>query len=373
MDSILRRCWQRLTRRNAAGQRGAAMVETVIVMPIGLLIIFAALEFAIYTYYQLLADGAAFSDAFLYARGADAQGGVVSGLYPQILQTNIKLSRGYASRLGQTNGFATPNGGGSGSRLGGSTTIGGLAVKAVVTQAITLDFPLLPSGPIPSSFQSVAYEPITYEAGANYDAGGSTSAQQLANTSIDYFKNNTDNAPPYSVGRAVIPICLDNPGWTVCSNVVQRPMALAEYLDEDNWGRSLPGVGDGNRNNVFWEAACHEAVFAMIANRLRGLIYQYEPPEFQQNGDFPPPGPPTGMPCKVSGGNNGCAAAYTTPATIADRVYLDSLFNGLNDPTYTNQPLDGTLVGTMLLFPSPLGWTSTALNAPLTPQAGCQW
>jgi hypothetical protein len=272
-------------------QRGAVVVETALVIGIGLTLLLFSVQVGVLGFLQITADAASFVDAHQNVVGSLNTAGpeaATHAIFPEIAtgdiagvpqaapSASVPVDYGYNSTNPAELAASNQN------RHGGVSMLQPVLYSTTVTPHsyfTRLGKKLGVSG--------ADVEPLWTECGAHHDVvnsnggcGGSSS--NPSNYQVNYFSQG-ENTPPFYVGFNYMEHCLDNQPWYAnCSssgtiggtNFIA--LGMGEYLDTDNWSAGQPGasgtgvgVGVGAiavaPNSTFEYAACHQRVYAQLA------------------------------------------------------------------------------------------------------------
>ena len=285
-------------------ERGAVMVETALVVGIGLTMLLFSVQVGVLGFLQVTADAASFVDAHQNVVGAlpnatNPEAGT-HGIFPQIATADIAgspapapiatLPVNYLYNSTNSNDVATSN----------QNRHGGVSMLQPIQYTTTVK---------PHSFftrlgqklgvSGADIEPQWTECGAHHDVVNSNAAcgaaAPPANFQVNYFSQG-ENTPPFYVGFNYIQHCLDDQPWSTCSssggiggtNFIA--LGMGEFLDVDNWtstqagasgvGTTLPGT---TPVSTFEYTACHQRVYSQLAQffsqypDLISMYNAYEP------------------------------------------------------------------------------------------------
>lgn len=299
-----------MKRDKRSGIRGAALVETALVSSLVLMLLFGAVQIAIVGFYQMAADGAAFTNAHQIAmiqsistpdpsQNSSAHTWTQNNILPNAMQ-------GTSTTAAETISAApTPPGnldaslttqfglGNQLSRHGGFSLLQSTQLAATVTQTNIAGLLTLNGTTGNISVTGVAIEPeflemCAHKASSCTDIGAGGNASSSFTTKNNYFTAG-ENTPPYMAGFHFLKRCVDQTttdapltvpnGWSACQNTEFRSLGLAAELDAYNWGPSdsnnpnadgvygqtISTAGLG-LNGAFRDLACHQRKYAAIAN-----------------------------------------------------------------------------------------------------------
>ncbi|MGH7706956.1 MAG: TadE/TadG family type IV pilus assembly protein [Vulcanimicrobiaceae bacterium] len=261
----------------AGRSRGAAMVETALVMSLVLMLLFGALRLAIVGYYQMTADVGAFELAHFAALGVGSSQTpqqATQSIFTVTTHSNFALSTqpNPAPTIAVPD-FGAYNYSNASQRIGGNAFLRSVQESGVVT-ATTDGIPFVNHGPI--TLNGISAEPQTSESGYHFNITGSNfnSAGDFSSRK-DYYAQG-ENAPPYSMGLHFMNTCLDGQGsgtgpyfWYYgnggCASVSDQPVGIAALLDANDYGAPINGVDQGA---TFYAMKCHAHYFAVLAQSL---------------------------------------------------------------------------------------------------------
>jgi hypothetical protein len=263
--------------------RGAALVETALVMSVVMLIMLASINLATIGFYQMSADAAAFFDAHASAlrRSCSPTGTVGSSIFTRIPLASFSCTTiaGQNWKMPVTGyrpfGDADPT-----HVLGGYSIVQGSQIRTTV-DATAASIGLLPGG-LKAPILGQAFEPQFDEYGVHYNADTNQSGSLSWFTNrVDYFTGG-ENTPPYFVGSRIMRMCGDTlfgtgttaPShtgawvgapednyvwvckflWFFCSWVNQPIWNPQDHWDP-NAGASVPGTT--YRTSTPWSACTH--------------------------------------------------------------------------------------------------------------------
>jgi hypothetical protein len=179
---------------------------------------------------------------------------------PAMSQDQTVLDSGY--------GFDQTN-----NRHGGVSMIQPMQTLSKVTKSGLAALSLFDGGSVMVS--GIGIDPTYAETGVHGNIAGNsfgTSASFLS--ANDYFTQG-ENTPPYFGGFHYQESCdvADDPNtsWNACPvTTTYRALGLAEYLDNDNWGRTPNGVAPAQQA-VFWETLFHQQTYAAMVAALSAV------------------------------------------------------------------------------------------------------
>ncbi len=258
-------------------QRGAALPETALVLTLVLMVVIGAIRVALVGYQQVSVDGAAFFNA--HQTGVkQTYPGVATQLDPNAATQNAFPRTASADATISPQTYAPPNAdvstnygfSNSGNRHGGASLMQPLQTISTVTRS-NLDAIGIFGGSL-LTVSGIGVEPSFQETGVHGNIGGNDFGTQAAFAGAkDYFSQG-ENTPPYFGGFNYLYFCPTpdsaSTPWNSCPQAEQfLALGLAEYLDEDNWGRSQNGIAPEG-SAVFWETLYHQNVYANISTAL---------------------------------------------------------------------------------------------------------
>jgi len=275
--------------------RGAAVVETALVVGVVLVMVLGAVQVGVIGYLQMSADAASFVNAHQNVIGVSS--GTPADATAQVFPAfnNPANSSISASPLPAPSptiyvdyGYNDPDptiaAGSSANRHGGASIMEPAQMQSTVSRqnvASILGVLINVSGSM--------IEPQWLENGAHFDVANDNYGNTASNMQVNYFTNG-ENVPPYFVGFNEIEHCMSNLPWTgpnPCPTSVAVPnsqdfeaLGVAEHLDDSNWsipinqsGSAVSGTWGGSATgganaSTFTEMACHQREFATVANFL---------------------------------------------------------------------------------------------------------
>jgi hypothetical protein len=298
-----------MKRKKNSGMRGAALVETALVTSLVLMLMFGAVQIALVGFYQMAADGAAFTNAHQIAMiqsiatpSAGQNSAAHTWTQNHILPSAMQGSNTAASEV--ISAAPTPPGNldatlqsefnlsSQSSRHGGFSVLQSTQLAATVQQSNIAGLLTLNGTTGNISVSGVAIEPeflemCAHKASSCTDLGVGGNSSTSFTTENNYFTAG-ENAPPYMAGFHFMKMCVDqtatdNPtqypnGWAGCQNTEFRALGLATELDAYNWGandsnnpdadsvygQTITTAGTGE-NGAFRDLACHQRKYAAIA------------------------------------------------------------------------------------------------------------
>jgi len=267
-------------KRNArGGERGAVMVETALVVGTILTLLLFGIQVGVLGFLQLTVDAASFVNARENALSIANPAGTTGKIFPQIAAGNITNSTAPAPLPSMPTDY------------GYNSTDPTVAQNSVFNRhgGVSMMEPQLATSSVakPGVFQPFAAalgvlgqstESYWQECGIHGNIANSTApcggSSPPPNFSGDYFSKG-ENTPPYFASFNYMAHCKDAQPWSSpCSPGNQDFIALgvATYLTADNWGGNLqPGLSGGKGSSTFQQVACHQRVFAALAQFLAPL------------------------------------------------------------------------------------------------------
>jgi hypothetical protein len=262
--------------------RGAVMVESAIVIPLILFFIYGAIQLGMIGLEQLTVDGGAYTAAHQQSLlGADPHK-TWEDAPTLALQTLPHLNSGTVrvpeptygqppttsdtTSLSQQYNLGDPN-----ARHGGVSMVQPVQTVAFATSTNFASLILGLGNSI--SVTGIAIDPAFRLINGHGDVSGNDFNTTGALSTAEDPLYNGNNAPPYFIGFNYVQECPYSfplnyqVGWTACPTPMFAGLGLAEYLDTNNWGRSVNGVIPSGVA-VFYEAQLHQNRFAKIATSL---------------------------------------------------------------------------------------------------------
>jgi hypothetical protein len=273
--------------------RGAAIPETALVLSFLLVVVLGAIQMGVVGGLQLMADGAAFVGAheysLNYAKSAAANQQTVTNIFPQINSLPIAVASNAPTIDPADVSVAYPTN--QSARSGGTSLLRPSNLQATVNA--TGDAGILArflNGASTFGVHGSAIEPLNWQTNSQYDVAGTgyTSSTPL----VSSFFGSAQDVPFSYVSMSRMSVCLEGGGKGVqplfgltCPNSDQQILALgsAEFLDQDNWGRSAGnnthlgagpfGSSPGSANTylntyTFAEMFCHQQYYAGLESYL---------------------------------------------------------------------------------------------------------
>ncbi|HEV2738302.1 MAG TPA: TadE family protein [Candidatus Elarobacter sp.] len=267
----------RRARRQPAvtgGQRGAALPETALVLTLMLTLIVGALRIALVGYEQVAADGAAFYHAH--------QSGI-QGTYPDAAQ-NLDPDDATHKAFGQSQAATISSGtympptasigteygfDQAGNRHGGASLMQPLQTISTVSHSAPSLLMFGDAGSV-LTVTGVGVEPTFRETGGHGNIDGFDFGTGSSFTDANDYFSQGENTPPYFGGFHFMRFCSvpddTTTSWTGCPvKVSYLALGLAEYLDQENWGRMPNGIAP-LKTAVFWETLYHQNVYAQLTS-----------------------------------------------------------------------------------------------------------
>ena len=268
-------------RHNAV--RGAALVETALVVGVVLVMVLGAVQVGVIGYLQMTADAASFVNAHQNVVGVSSgsPASATAQVFPQIASSDITTTvlPAPSPTVYVDYGYNDPDptvAAASGSnRHGGASIMEPSQMQSTVTKrqvATILGVPIGVSGSM--------IEPQWMENGAHFDVANLNYGSTAPDMQVNYFQNG-ENVPPYFVGFNMFGHCTDPMPWTsaTCSSAGTDfdALGVAEHLDDSNWavplnqgGSAISGTwggaaAGGSNASTFTEMACHQRYFATVA------------------------------------------------------------------------------------------------------------
>lgn len=279
--------------------RGTALPETAIVISFVLVMVFGTIQMGIVGALQLASDGAAsvaaHEYALNYAKSTTANQQTVTSIFPQVNVLPIAIASNPPNVQPSDVSVTYPTT--QSARQGGTSLIRPSNLQATVDSTGSAGaLGQFLAGMTRFGVHGSAIEPLSWQSNPQYDVAD-TGYTTLTPVQSAFFGSAQDVPFSYvSVGR--MSICLAGGALgvqptfgTTCNSADQQIIALgsAEFLDQDNWGRSLLGAGPFGSNSgggngypnayTFSEMFCHQQVYAglesMLVNAARPSdIYQ---------------------------------------------------------------------------------------------------
>jgi hypothetical protein len=265
-------------------RRGAVMVESALVIPLILLVVYGSVQLGMVGLEQLTVDGGAYTSAHQQALlGANLKNyedapTLAKATLPRLNSSTMTVPEptfGQAPTTSDTTNLAKQyNLGNANARHGGVSMVQPVQTVGFVTSKNFASLLLGIGNSI--SVTGIAIDPAFRLINGHGDVSGNNFNTAAAfQTATDPLVNG-NNAPPYFVGFNYIKECPYTVaankaiGWNgagQCPQPIFAGLGLAEYLDVDNWGRPVNGVVPALRA-VFYEAQLHQNKFANIATNL---------------------------------------------------------------------------------------------------------
>jgi len=281
----------RTRNRDNARIRGAALVETALVVGVVLVMVLGAVQIGILGYLQMSADAASFLNAHQNVIGVSSgsPASATQQVFPQFNNPNSSIVNNVLPAPSPTiyvdYGYNDPNPGiaaaSASNRHGGAAIMEPSQMQSTVANsrvATILGIPIGVSGSM--------IEPQWLENGAHFDVANQNYGSTASNMQVDYFTNG-ENVPPYYVGFNEVEHCMSGLPWnsaTPCPISSANPnpqdfeaIGVAEHLDDSNWSVPLNQGGSavsgnwgstatgGANASTFTQMACHQRYFATIS------------------------------------------------------------------------------------------------------------
>jgi hypothetical protein len=248
-------------------QRGAVLVETAMALLIVLAILFGTLELGVVGVQQLRGDGAAFTSAHTQALNlsqptpsAADPAAKAARMYAGVNTSDVTLANGLPPKTSESVNYNFSDTQG---RHGGVSMMLPMQVVSTVLRKNVNSIVLGATGSV-LTLSGSTVDPAYQEVGAHGNIQGSAFNTNAAFSGrADYFSQG-ENTPPYFVGFHYLTFCENTSSWAACPTNEQDydAVGLAEYLDNDNWGRSANGSLPGG---VFAATLGHQNTFAQIS------------------------------------------------------------------------------------------------------------
>lgn len=252
------------------GQRGAVLVETALTIFLILTLLYGTVQLGIVGIEQLRADGAAFTSAHARALnvseptvGALDPAAKAAAIYRGVAATDVALANGEPPKTSETVNYDFTNTQG---RHGGVSMLLPVQIVSTVLRKNVNNIVLGATGSL-FTLTGRTIDPAYLEVGAHGNIQGNAfNSIGAFNDRSDYFSQG-ENTPPYFVGFHYLTFCENTSSWSGCPTNQQDydAVGLAEYLDDDNWGRASNGSVP---NGVFHATLGHQNTFAQISGVL---------------------------------------------------------------------------------------------------------
>jgi hypothetical protein len=252
------------------GQRGAVLVETAFTISIILGLLYGTMQLGIVGIEQLRADGAAFSSSHAQALNmtqptpsAVNPAAKAASIYSGVAATDVTLQNGQPPATSEVVNYDFTNTQG---RHGGVSMLLPVQIISTVLRKNVNGIVLGATGSL-LNLSGSTIDPAYQEIGAHGDIQGNAfNSVGAFSARSDYFSQG-ENTPPYFVGFHYLTFCEDTASWSACPANQQDydAVGLAEYLDNDNWGRPFNGAVS---NGVFAATLGHQNTFAQISLAL---------------------------------------------------------------------------------------------------------
>jgi hypothetical protein len=237
---------------------GAVLPESALVISTILLLMLGSLRLGIIAYTQMSADAAAFTYARFAGVGDPNVSSKTSTAVSNIKPNDITTAQGLPAAAQAPVDYNLTQ---DQNRHGGATMIQAAQVVTTVLKT-NLDGVLLGSNPLSVTSTAIAPQYLDFYSHEDVLGQAVNSSAALGNAQ-NYFSGG-ENVPPYFVGFHFMEYCeasLESGPWTQCPGTIDfDAIGMAEYLDQDNWNRSQPGVSGSDA--VFKEMLCHQNEFA---------------------------------------------------------------------------------------------------------------
>ncbi len=255
--------------------RGAAMIETVVVLGVVLTVLFGTFEIGLIGLTQLSEDGGAFLAAHASVMG-DSPTGVLASPFP-MLNVNaapgnpntpavVTISTSAPDAVPEPVDYQISN---QQNRHGGAQVVRPSHVQASINQSsIGLSSPfmhVIPASPGGAGFIE-GFETVSDDgfdlAGTNLNSSAGEAGE------VNYF-NDDGNTPPYFIGFRFLYHCLQWPTFGAKCPAANSPLdavGLAEILDGTNWNQPINGTN--STTAVFYAMLQHAQVYEHIAQDI---------------------------------------------------------------------------------------------------------
>jgi hypothetical protein len=256
-------------------ERGAAIVESTLVMTTTLLLIFGSISIAIDCYQRIAADSGAFFAAHVYTLNiAEPTSGAYETLAAQksmsTLANNVAKNMMISSMQAQMQALSVTNRGFALSgdvayfnqyaRHGGVSLIAPQARQALVEQKAYGIFGTLGG----LSVNGAGIEPDMQIINPSFDMASKSSYAVSGGESAKYYGTGMD-LPPYYFSHNYLGYCTSLVWGVGCNKTWEfRGLGVAEYLTNTNWSGPSVSILDspGTTPNVFAAMLCHQRVYA---------------------------------------------------------------------------------------------------------------
>lgn len=272
------------------GIRGAALVETALVVGVVLIFILGTIQMGVIGYLQMSADAAAFTSARQDVIGVG--GGTpqtdTAAIFPQVAPSDINFyvhpvpSATVYVDYGYNSSNPAVVAGSANDRHGGATMMQPTLLESQVikSNAVSiLGVPISPGGSM--------IEPQWLENGLHFDVANENEGAVDTGFQGNYFTAG-ENTAPYYLGSGLMQHCRDSQPWpgpncSTPTNTDFIALGMAEHLDDSVWGITAGQEGTsgtwgtgtatpGASAHVFQQMACHQRHFAQIAQFLDNVM-----------------------------------------------------------------------------------------------------
>ncbi len=251
-------------------QRGAVLVETALTIAIILGLLFGTMQLGLVGIEQLRADGAAFTSSHAQALnlsqpipGAIDPASKAAAVYQGVAASSVALTNGRPPATSEVVNYDFTDTQG---RHGGVSMLLPIQIVSTVVRNNVNGIVLGVTGSV-FDLSGSTIDPAYQEVGSHGDIQGNAfNSVGAFNERSNYFTQG-ENTPPYFVGFHYLTFCEDTASWSACPSGEQDydAVGLAEYLDDDNWGRTSNGAVT---NGVFAATLGHQNTFAQISQAL---------------------------------------------------------------------------------------------------------
>jgi hypothetical protein len=240
---------------------GAALPESALVLSAILLLMIGSFHLVLVGYDQIATDAAAFTSARFTGVGDPNGSAKTSTAVSVVNPSDITTAQGLPAPASAPVNYNVSQ---DTNRHGGVTMIQAAQVATTVLKT-NLDGLLVGADSLSVTSTSIAPQYLDFY--AHEDVLGQTLNSSAALGNAQNYFTGGENVPPYFVGFHFFEYCetpLEGGPWNSCpSSIDFDAVGMAEFLDQDNWARTQPGVQGSDA--VFKEMLCHQNAFANVA------------------------------------------------------------------------------------------------------------